>query len=283
MKLNDVFPTRYVKAGDLQGKDVALTIRSVTLEEVQHGTEKDQVLAIWFFKTDKGFIVNRTNANIIGKLHSDETDNWVNKRVTLYPTSVRAFGQVHEVIRVRETVPPPPAKKPDAAPAAEVHEINGPEDYLDNDGSDDGSDEAVAPGINPFLDNRVPFWKEVLGMMAQRQLDLVHWASALHLRSKEPCSLEVYTEVRELLKPLAGGTTFTDLLSILCQADIDQDNRPGVQLTNSLIKYAPDVIPLADGRSTPNKEYNPELVAAIRSVANGEVTFEKPEPEKETA
>lgn len=136
MKISKVFPSKYVKAADLDGKTVTLTILKVTMEEMTtHDNKKANKPVVWFEKATKGFVINLTNALIIANLYGDETDNWTGKRISIYPTRVKAFGQMQDCIRVREEVP---ATAKPVAQAAHVEETTGLDDdedvtdYTDN-------------------------------------------------------------------------------------------------------------------------------------------------------
>jgi hypothetical protein len=133
MKISTLFPSKYVKAADLEGRTVTLTIRGLTVEEMGHGSEKERVPVLYFEVTKKGLVLNRTNAVIIAALYGDETDNWVGQRISIYPTKVRAFGAMKDAIRVREQVPPPP--KPAQAP--QVEEPTGMDEEEDHEDDDD--------------------------------------------------------------------------------------------------------------------------------------------------
>jgi hypothetical protein len=107
MKISQLFPSKYVKAADLNGKSVTLTIAKLVLEELGHGPEKERKPVLYFQKATKGLVLNRTNAMIVVGLYGDESDEWEGKRITIYPTKVRAFGAMQETIRVKEFKPPP--------------------------------------------------------------------------------------------------------------------------------------------------------------------------------
>src|SRR4029434_1526964 len=128
MKISEIFPSKYLTASDLNGKPYTLTIRTVTLEEMMtHENKKVQKPTCWFVGAQKGFVMNVTNAHIIVALYGDDTDVWAGKRITIYPTKVKAFGSYQDAIRVREEIPAQP--KP-AAKAAQIEEQSG----LDDDG-----------------------------------------------------------------------------------------------------------------------------------------------------
>lgn len=120
MNVNDIFPTRFVAAADLNGKSFVLTIRSVTLEDMQSHDNKTVTKPVaWFTNATKGLVLNRTNTMIIADLYGPETDAWAGKQITIYATKVRAFGKMDDAIRVREEVPTPKSPASAAVPTDE--------------------------------------------------------------------------------------------------------------------------------------------------------------------
>lgn len=107
MNIETAFPSKYLKAADLQGRSVRVTIRSVLMEAV--GKNQDQKPILYFQGKDKGLCLNRTNSNTIAMIYGQETDNWIGGEVELFPTTVEFGGQMTEAIRVR--IPP---RKPSA-------------------------------------------------------------------------------------------------------------------------------------------------------------------------
>lgn len=105
MNVNDIFPSRFLKAHDLGGKAFTLTIKAVTLEDVGHGAERESKLTIAFEKATKMMLLNRTNAMIIASLYGPETDSWVGKAVCVYSARVKAFGAWHDALRIKEQIP----------------------------------------------------------------------------------------------------------------------------------------------------------------------------------
>lgn len=109
MKMQDVFPNKYLQSSDLEGNDVSVTITGCEIEEM--GKDKDRKPVLTFKGTDKKMVLNKTNWSVIGKiLGSDETDDWIGKRITLYPTEVESFGETVMAIRVRLKAPKPEAQ-----------------------------------------------------------------------------------------------------------------------------------------------------------------------------
>jgi hypothetical protein len=132
MKMSDIFPSKYVKAADLNGRTVTLVIKELRIEDMQnHANERERKPVLYFERATKGLVLNRTNAMTIASLYGDESDNWVGKRISIYATKVRAFGQMQDAIRVREEIPAQPKPQAQAVPVEE-NEIDDDEDVTDD-------------------------------------------------------------------------------------------------------------------------------------------------------
>lgn len=102
----------YITAAELVGKEPTLTIERVTLEEVEslkpagdegaNGKTKDRVI-VYFkgTKANRGWLLNRTNAECIKELWGRETDNWIGHRLTLFVQQVRVGPKMEPGIRVK--------------------------------------------------------------------------------------------------------------------------------------------------------------------------------------
>jgi hypothetical protein len=135
MKISQLFPSKYVKAADLNGKTVTLTISKLVVEELGHGAEKERKPVLYFQKATKGLVLNRTNAMTIAGLYGDESDDWEGKRVSIYPTRIRAFGAMQDTIRVREEIPAQPKPQAQALHVEDAAEIDDVEDVADVEAS----------------------------------------------------------------------------------------------------------------------------------------------------
>jgi len=100
MKINDLFPSNYLRAADLDG-DTVVTIKSLMKEEFQG---KDKPL-LHFAGSIKPLVLNRTNAETIADLYGQEVDGWMGQEITLYPTEVDFRGEPTKAIRVRKHLP----------------------------------------------------------------------------------------------------------------------------------------------------------------------------------
>lgn len=112
----NAFPNKYIKCADLGGADVPLTIASVNLETLEnHITgEKSQEWIMRFqeFKEREGtdkphlFVLGKTKCEQIAvALKEAEMQKWDGRKIVLYPTRVRAFGQMTDAIRIRDKEP----------------------------------------------------------------------------------------------------------------------------------------------------------------------------------
>lgn len=97
MRMSEAFPSNYLKAADLNGHHVKVTIESVSMEKI--GEDRKPVLH--FVGKDRGLVLNKTNSNrIVEAVGSDETDNWEGWQITLYACKVDYQGQRVDAIRV---------------------------------------------------------------------------------------------------------------------------------------------------------------------------------------
>ena len=127
MNKSQLFPSKYIKVDDLQGKDVPLTIAKLTLEDIDGERGKETKPLLSFQGVAKGLILNVTNFDSISMQHGEETDNWTGKSITLYPDQTRFGGKVVDCVRVRTQAPVAQAAVAMATPvAAPAEELDDP-------------------------------------------------------------------------------------------------------------------------------------------------------------
>ena len=116
MNINDAFPSKYMKAGDLPEEgSQAFTIEKITLEEI--GQDRQTKPVIYFEEFDRALVCNKTNARTIARsLGSEEFDDWIGQTVRLYRTETDFKGDIVEAIRVRGKSDKPAPKPAPAAP-----------------------------------------------------------------------------------------------------------------------------------------------------------------------
>lgn len=106
MKMSDLFPSKWLKAEDLEeGATLALTIKDVVMEELGQGAKKETKPVVYFRDSDKGLVLNKTNGSIIAKMYGDNTDEWIGKTITLFTMEVDSFGDIVRAVRVKERKP----------------------------------------------------------------------------------------------------------------------------------------------------------------------------------
>jgi hypothetical protein len=109
VNINDAFPSAYLKASDLNGRRVAVTMSHADYEEV--GRNKERRLVLYFDRSEKGMVLNKTNATTISKIYGTDTEQWSGHKITLYATDVEFGGEMVAAIRVATTAPGAPQHK----------------------------------------------------------------------------------------------------------------------------------------------------------------------------
>ncbi len=127
-RLNEMYPSRWLSTKDVE-EDTLVTIK--TIDEEKIGGEDKWVL--YFREIDKGLVLNQTNAKSIAKLHGEDTDDWLGKRIVLFPTEVQFKGDMVDAIRVRSKAPKPAAAKVAAAKVAPMTQDEADDELADAD------------------------------------------------------------------------------------------------------------------------------------------------------
>lgn len=102
---DQLFPGRFIKSGEFQGRDVTLTIKGIRLEELPQDKGGERAKGIVAFEgTKKEWVLNRTNGECLKAMWGRDTGEWIGKRVTLFPAPFQSsFGDAttDTCIRVR--------------------------------------------------------------------------------------------------------------------------------------------------------------------------------------
>ncbi len=116
MKMSEEFPSKYLKAADLKGREVRVTMQNCEREEVGKKDGVADIKPVLYFKgNDKGVVLNKTNATVIGDFYGDDTDDWYDQPVILYSVMTEFGGKATPGLRVRI----PTAKDNKEAPKAD--------------------------------------------------------------------------------------------------------------------------------------------------------------------
>lgn len=106
-----LFPSKYLKAGDLQGREVTVVIDAIEPrhELVGAGNRKDTKPLLWLRapggrKIDKGMICNKTNGKRIAALYGPEVKKWIGQAIILR-AEPEPKSDTGEAIRVKQERP----------------------------------------------------------------------------------------------------------------------------------------------------------------------------------
>jgi hypothetical protein len=120
MDYEQAFPSKYLKASDLQDRPHSVVIAGIKFETIGD----DRKLVMSFQGKQKGMVCNKTNAKRIAQLYGRNTEGWIGKEIVLFPTEVDFQGDTVPAIRVRmpkaaagnskhvDPEPPPPEPPP---------------------------------------------------------------------------------------------------------------------------------------------------------------------------
>ena len=102
MNMNEVYPSKYIKAADLREKEVSVTIDRVEMGEMGDGTMKP---VVYFQGHTKGMVCNKTNSNAISSAYGFESNDWTGKQLILFQQWVEFQGKSDWAIRVKPPIP----------------------------------------------------------------------------------------------------------------------------------------------------------------------------------
>jgi len=115
-KLNEIFSGNYLKADDLQGRTVRVTISKAEVKDFDDGNK----VVLHFQGKDKQLMTNKTNYSIITKnVGTDNTDEWAGRTISLFVKRVEFQGKLVPAIRVVLDDKQPPPQKAAPAPATQ--------------------------------------------------------------------------------------------------------------------------------------------------------------------
>ena len=126
MKSGDAFGGAHLKAEDIKGHNVTVTIEDVTMEKVGDGDKP----VMSFKGKDKTLVLNKTNwARLAEFLGSDDSDDWNGRQVVLGVQKVDYAGKRVDAIRVlkaAKAVQPPKPEPEDELEAFDAADESTP-------------------------------------------------------------------------------------------------------------------------------------------------------------
>lgn len=126
MKMSEEFPSKYLRAADLQGREIKVIMNYCDREQV--GQEANDTKPILYFKgKDRGLVLNKTNAMTISDHYGDDTNDWLDQPLILFAAMIPFQGKTQAAIRVRiptakdlKTTYPTAQRKPDPISSGQI-------------------------------------------------------------------------------------------------------------------------------------------------------------------
>lgn len=149
---DEMYPGRFLKVGELKGKQVTLRISDVDLEELVGDKGQQTKGVISFEKTPKKLALNKTNGICIREMFGRKLPEWIGKRITLFPSQwngedcIRIWGSP-DIAEDREIVVQLPRKRP---MKMIMHRVGAPTAVKSN-AAPPQVDEPPAPSDDDFL------------------------------------------------------------------------------------------------------------------------------------
>jgi hypothetical protein len=107
VKLDEMFPSKYVRGQYLQGRAFNVTITRIQHEKMRPNPQSPELdkFVLYVDEGKKGIVLSKTLASQIAQiLGSDESDDWIGKKVTLFPVPMVVAGVRRVAIRARKFV-----------------------------------------------------------------------------------------------------------------------------------------------------------------------------------
>jgi hypothetical protein len=101
MDTSNLFPSKYLKASDLEAGPQTVDILELALEEVGQGKDAETKPVVYFQDRKKGLVLNVTNLRTIDEAYTTNSDAWVGKPVELFSTETDFQGKRVPCVRVR--------------------------------------------------------------------------------------------------------------------------------------------------------------------------------------
>ncbi len=99
MPYDDFFPKDFLNAEDVLKEPKVLTIRRLGREEV--GPDKKPKLVALFDETDKGMVINQTNADTLNNIFGPEPQDAIGGRIEVYAGQTMYSGKSVAGLRLR--------------------------------------------------------------------------------------------------------------------------------------------------------------------------------------
>ena len=116
--MSEAFPSNFLKADDIAGREPVVTIKEAALEKLGSGADAEEKLVLSFVESPKKMVVNKTNFdNICKATGQEDSDDWGGHKITITTREVDFQGKTVLALRVSILPPKTAAKAPAKAPA----------------------------------------------------------------------------------------------------------------------------------------------------------------------
>src|SRR5262245_30959292 len=105
---DEIFPSKFLKAADLDGKPLVVTIASAVTETLKSPEGISQLKVVLHFTNGKkplgkSLPLNMSNFDMIVEITGEDgSANWLGHKIELYPTKTEMRGRIVDGIRIRE-------------------------------------------------------------------------------------------------------------------------------------------------------------------------------------
>lgn len=97
MKISQEFPSKYIKADDLQNREVRVVMQNCEREKIGDDTKP----VLYFKGKEKGLVLNKTNAGTISAAYGDDTEDWFDQPLILFSIMTGFQGKIGPAVRCR--------------------------------------------------------------------------------------------------------------------------------------------------------------------------------------
>jgi hypothetical protein len=99
---SDMFRGKFLKAADLNGKPLTVTIEAAQTETLRNERGEEKKTVLYFRGVRQGLALNLTNWDSVADItNQGDTDDWPGYQVELYPTTTDLRGKTVDCIRIR--------------------------------------------------------------------------------------------------------------------------------------------------------------------------------------
>ena len=96
MKIENMFPSKYLRAADLPRSGMSLTIDAIEREQIGG----DDKYVLYFLEDKRGLPLNKTNAMTIAEGYGNDTEEWSGRVIHLRKEKVQFQSSRVDAIRV---------------------------------------------------------------------------------------------------------------------------------------------------------------------------------------